>query len=96
MPTNNSAFLTQPTTNQFSIPIVLFGHQVPNILLEKNRNAPEGMKRLSQSINNAQLWMCLLVKVKYNVCKEQYCIGTWNVRSMIKVNWKWSNRRWQE
>ena len=29
-------------------------------------------------------------------CKEQYCIGTWNVRSMIKPNWKWSNRRWQE
>ena len=27
-------------------------------------------------------------------CKEQYCIGTWNVRS--KVNGKWSNRRWQE
>ena len=26
-------------------------------------------------------------------CKEQYCIGTWNVRSIIKVNWKWSNRR---
>ena len=21
-------------------------------------------------------------------CKEQYCIGTWNVRSMIKVSWK--------
>ena len=20
--------------------------------------------------------------------KEQYCIGTWNVRSMIKANWK--------
>ena len=29
-------------------------------------------------------------------CKEQYCIGTWNVRFMIKVNWKWLNRRWQE
>ena len=26
--------------------------------------APEGMKRLSQSRNNAQLWMCLVVKVK--------------------------------
>ena len=26
-------------------------------------------------------------------CKEQYCIGTWNVRSIIKVNWKWSNKR---
>ena len=29
---------------------------------------------------------------KNRCCKEQYCIGTWNVRSM---NWKWSNRRWQ-
>ena len=28
--------------------------------------------------------------------KEQYCIGTWNVRSMNQANWKWSNRRWQE
>ena len=27
--------------------------------------------------------------------KEQYCIGTWNVRSMIKAIWKWSNKRWQ-
>ena len=25
--------------------------------------------------------------------KEQYCIGTWNGRSMNKENWKWSNRR---
>ena len=42
--------------------------------------APEGMKRLSQSRNNVQLWMYLVVKVR--CCKEQYCIGTWNVRSM--------------
>ena len=28
--------------------------------------------------------------------KEQYCIGTWNVRSMNQESWKWSNRRWQE
>ena len=34
------------------------------------------------------------MKVLYG--KEQYCIGTWNVRSGIKVNWKWSNRRWQD
>ena len=33
---------------------------------------------------------------KVRCCKEQYCIGTWNVRSMIKANWKWSNKRWQE
>ena len=29
-------------------------------------------------------------------CKEQYWIGTWNVRSMNQGNWKRSNRRWQE
>ena len=28
--------------------------------------------------------------------KEQYCIGTWMLGPWIKVNWKWSNRRWQE
>ena len=34
------------------------------------------------------------MKVPYG--KEQYCIGTWNVRSGIKVSWKWSNRRRQD
>ena len=34
---------------------------------------------------------------KVRCCKEQYCIGTWNVRSMNQgMNWKWSNRRWQK
>ena len=33
---------------------------------------------------------------KIRCYKEQYCIGTWNVRSMNQANWKWSNRRWQE
>ena len=33
---------------------------------------------------------------KVQCCEEQYCIGTWNVRSMYQANWKWSNRRWQE
>ena len=28
---------------------------------------------------------------KVRCCKGQYCIGTWNVRSMIKADWKWSN-----
>ena len=32
---------------------------------------------------------------KVQCCKEQYCIGTWNVRS-TQANWKWSNKRWQE
>ena len=38
------------------------------------------MKRLVQSRNDTQFWMCLVVKVR--CCTEQYCIGTWNVRSI--------------
>ena len=37
------------------------------------------MKRRRQSGNNAQLWMCLVVKVKSDAVKS---IGNWNVRSM--------------
>ena len=33
---------------------------------------------------------------KVQCCKEQYCIGTQNVRSMNQSKVKWSNRRWQE
>ena len=33
---------------------------------------------------------------KVQCCKEQYCIGTWDVRSMNQANWKWSNRRWPD
>ena len=36
-----------------------------NILLEKSGEiAPERMKSLGQSRNNAQLWMCLVAKAK--------------------------------
>ena len=37
-------------------------------------------KQFGQSRNKAKLWMCLVMKVQY--CKEQYCIGTWDVSSM--------------
>ena len=44
---------------------------------------PERMKRQSQSINKAQWWMRLVMGGGSNYCsKEQYCIETWNVRSM--------------
>ena len=32
---------------------------------------------------------------KFQCYKEQYCTGTWMLVPWIKVNWKWSNRRWQ-
>ena len=56
------------------------------MLLGKSRGelltAPERMKGLGQGGNDIQLWMCLVVKVKSNSVKNNYCIGTWNVRSM--------------
>ena len=37
---------------------------------EEQRNNPEGTKRLSQSRNNIQLWMYLVVKVKFDAIKN--------------------------
>ena len=33
---------------------------------------------------------------KVQCCKEQYCIGTWNVKSMNQGKLKVVNKRWQE
>ena len=33
---------------------------------------------------------------KIRCCKEQYCIGTWNVRSMNQGKLEVVNKRWQE
>ena len=47
------------------------GQHVFNMLLGKSREiAPEGMKSLSQKGNIAQLWMYLMVKVKFNSVKN--------------------------
>ena len=60
-----------------------------NMLLEKSGEiAPERIKRLSQSRNNTQEWMYLVVKVKSdavknNVAQEPGMLGPW-----IKGNWK--------
>ena len=44
---------------------------VPNMLLEKRGEiATERMKRLRQSRNNVQVWMCLVLKVKSNAVKN--------------------------
>ena len=40
------------------------------------------MKGWSQSKNNTQLWMWRVMEVKSDAVKSNYCIGTWNVRSM--------------
>ena len=60
------------------------GQKVSNMLLGKSGEqlliAPERMKYLGQSGKDAQLWICLMVKVW--CCKGQYCIRNGNVRSM--------------
>ena len=43
---------------------------------------PERMKGWSQSKKNTQLWMFTGDRSKVRCCKQQYCTGTWNVRSM--------------
>ena len=41
------------------------------MLLEKNEEiAPEGMKGLSQSKNNTQLWMELVIEARFNAVKS--------------------------
>ena len=50
------------------------GQKMSNMLLGKNERelliAPERMKRLGQSRNNAQLWMYLVVKLKSSAVKN--------------------------
>ena len=50
------------------------GWKVSNRLLGKSRGqlpiAPERMKHVGQSGNDPQLWMCLVVKVKFDAVKN--------------------------
>ena len=49
---------------------LLFSSISLHMLLETSGEiAPGGMKRLSQSRNNVQLWICLVVKVKSNTVR---------------------------
>ena len=70
---------------------------VANMLLEKSGEIiPERMKRQSQSKNNIQVLMWLVMEVKFdavknNIVQEPGTLGPW-----VKVNWKWSNSKCQE
>ena len=72
------------------------GVQFPTGEEWRNRSRKKEKKRLCQSGDVAQLWMCLVVKVKSdavknNIVQEPAMLVPWR-----KENWKWSNRRWQE
>ena len=52
------------------------------MLLEvSNETTPERMKRWSQRKKKHQAVDVTHDRSKIQCCKEQYCIGTWNVRS---------------
>ena len=53
---------------------------------EEQRKAPRGTKRLSQSRNNARLWLCLVVKVKSDAVK--YNIAYWNLECQVHGKWE--------
>ena len=56
---------------------------MPDLLLEMSGEITlERMKGWSQSKTNTQLRMGLGDRSKVQCCKEQYCMGTWNVRSL--------------
>ena len=61
------------------------GQKVSNILLGRSRGelliVPERMKRLGQSGNDTQFWMCLLMKVNSDAAKNSTAQEP-NVRSM--------------
>ena len=65
------------------------GQQASSMLLEESKEiAPERMKRLSQSWDDALILMGLVVKVKSdavknNTAKEAEMLGPW-----MKVSWK--------
>ena len=54
---------------------MLPGKSRGQLLIASERNEEDEPKE-----NDTQLWMGLVVKVC--CCKEQYCIGTWDVRSL--------------
>ena len=57
---------------------------------------PERMKGWSQSKNNTQLWVGLVIEARSDAVKSSIAQEPGMLGPLIKANWKWSNRRWQE
>ena len=76
------------------------GHKVSSMLLGKSREqfliVPVRVKQVGQGGNDPQLWIVAGGESKVRCCKEQYCLGTWNVRSMNQDKLMWPSRRWQD
>ena len=76
------------------------GQYVPNMLLENGGEiTPERMKGWSQSKNNTQLWMELVIKTTWNVrsmnqdklevVKQEMARVNINILGISELNWMW-------
>ena len=71
------------------------GEEVANLLLEfSGEITPEKNEGTESKQKQHQVVDVTGDGSKAQCCKEQYCIGTWNIRSMNQG--KWSNKRWQD
>ena len=65
--------------------------KVPNMLLEISGEITRKNEEMEPKVKQHPVVDVTGDGSKIRCCKEQYCIGTRNVRSVIKANWKWSN-----
>ena len=72
----NSMNRQEDVTQSGRCPITLLGKEQGQLLI-----APERMKQLGQSGNNTPAVDVSRGERKVQCCKEQYCTGSWNVRS---------------
>ena len=72
------------------------GQKVSSMLLGKSGEiAPKRMKRLSQSRNDAQLWMCLLVRTGYGMT-DWFKMGTGVWQVSLRAKYIMGNSRLDE
>ena len=61
-----------------------------------NWTEPERMKKLGQSRNDVQLWMCLVMMVKSDAVRNNTAQNAGMLGPWIKVNWTRWSRRWEQ
>ena len=72
------------------------GWQVPSMLLENGGGInPDKMKIQSQSKTTPSCGFDMM-ELKSDAIKNNTALEPGMLGPKIKVNWKWSNRRWQE
>ena len=97
------SYLENPMNSMKSQKDITLRNELPGLVGAQYATGEEWRNKSRKNEEMDQKWkQCPVGKVtgdgskKVQCHKEQYCIRTWNVRSMVTVNWMWSNRRWQE